>query len=50
NIPYYAKQNGAKVIEINPEKSNYTTQITDIFLQGKATEMMERLYHEIIQT
>lgn len=50
NIPYYAKQNGAKVIEINPEKSNYTAQITDIFLQGKATEMMERLYHEIIQT
>lgn len=47
NIPYYAKQNGAKIIEINPLKSNYTDQITDIFLEGKAAEIMESLLHEI---
>ena len=42
-IPVIAKNNGAKIIEINIEPSNYTFQITDIFLKGKATEIMERL-------
>jgi NAD-dependent deacetylase len=36
-IPKIAKQNGAKIIEINIEKSNYTDTITDIFLQNRAT-------------
>ncbi|MBT4337043.1 MAG: NAD-dependent deacylase [Bacteroidetes bacterium] len=47
NIPYYAKRNKAKIIEINPIKSNYTDQITDIFLAGKATEIMISLQDEI---
>jgi len=42
-IPVIAKNNGAKIIEINIEPSNYTFQITDLFLKGKATEIMERL-------
>lgn len=42
-IPVYAKTNGAKIIEVNPEKSNFTDRITDIFLQGKATEIMAML-------
>lgn len=42
-IPFMAKSNGASIIEINPEPSHYTGKITDIFLQGKATEMMEKL-------
>jgi NAD-dependent deacetylase len=42
-IPVMAKQYGAKIIEVNPEPSNYTLHITDIFLQGKATEVMEKL-------
>jgi NAD-dependent deacetylase len=42
-IPVIAKNNGAKIIEINIEPSNYTFQITDVFLKGKATEIMERL-------
>ncbi len=46
-IPYTAKYNGAKIIEVNIEKSNYTDSITDIFLQGKATEIMEKLLEEI---
>ncbi|AZV46490.1 RNA polymerase subunit sigma [Nautilia sp. PV-1] len=36
-IPLIAKQNGASIIEINIEKSNYTDTVTDIFLQNRAT-------------
>jgi len=43
NIPYYAKQNGATIIEINPEESHFTHSITDIFLQAKAGEMMNEI-------
>lgn len=46
-IPYYAKQNGATIIEINIEPSNYTNHITDIFLQGKATEIVTKLVREL---
>ena len=42
-IPPLAKQNGAVIIEMNVEKSNYTDRITDIFLQAKATEAMTEL-------
>lgn len=42
-IPIYAKRNGAKIIEINLEESTYTNSITDIFLQGKATEICKEL-------
>lgn len=46
-IPFLAKSNGAKIIEINVEGSNYTYNITDIFLQGKAAEVMSDLYRRI---
>ncbi|HAN17304.1 MAG: RNA polymerase subunit sigma [Bacteroidetes bacterium GWC2_33_15] len=46
-IPSVAKQNGAQIIEINPEKSLFTSTITDVFLQGKATEMMTQLINEL---
>ena len=39
-IPYIAKQNGAQIIEINTMPSNYSSSITDIYLEGKATEVM----------
>ena len=42
-IPFLAKQNGAKIIEVNIAESNFTNQITDVFLQGKATEVMALL-------
>ena len=42
-IPVMAKQNGAKIIEVNPEFSKFTNNITDVFLQGKATEVMGKL-------
>jgi NAD-dependent deacetylase len=50
-IPYRAKENGAKLIEINPNKSNYTDDnITDVFLNGKATEMMTALARCIVSS
>jgi len=46
-IPFTAKYNGATIIEINIEESNYTGSITDIFLYGKATKVMEDLLTKI---
>ena len=46
-IPFFAKQNGAKVIEVNTKPSNYTASITDIYLEGKATEVMGKLKEAI---
>jgi NAD-dependent deacetylase len=46
-IPFMAKNNGAKIIEVNPHESNYTNAITDVFLKGKATEVMELLAKEL---
>lgn len=43
NIPRMAKQNGASIIEINPEKTLFSESISDIFLQGKATEMLDEI-------
>lgn len=42
-IPVMAKEYGATIIEVNPEPSNYTERITDIYLQGRATEVMQKL-------
>lgn len=49
-IPKQAKENGATIIEINIEPSAYTSTITDIFLQGPATEMMEALIESLLHT
>ncbi|MBF0303611.1 MAG: RNA polymerase subunit sigma, partial [Desulfamplus sp.] len=46
-IPRIAKGRGAKIIEINTVKSSYTDSVTDIFLQGRATEVMENLMLQI---
>lgn len=46
-MPWLAKQNGALVIEVNTEVSNFTNKITDIFLQGAATVVLNQIYGEI---
>lgn len=46
-IPRLAKQRGARIIEINVSPSAYTDSVTDIFLQGRATEMMEALMEAV---
>lgn len=46
-IPAVAKQNGAKIIEINKEGTHLTHTLTDIFLQGSAGEIVPELVEEI---
>ncbi len=38
-IPFISKDSGSKIIEINPERSNYTENISNIFLRGNATDI-----------
>ncbi|MCF6357615.1 MAG: NAD-dependent deacylase [Draconibacterium sp.] len=42
-VPQTAKQTGSVIIEINPEETNYTRQMTDIHLKGKAGEILVEL-------
>lgn len=46
-LPGMASQNGAKIIEINTEPSKYTRSVTDVFLQGKASEVLTSLLCEL---
>ncbi|OPX40699.1 MAG: RNA polymerase subunit sigma [Deltaproteobacteria bacterium] len=46
-IPGVAKQNGARIIEINKEETHLTSSITDIFLQGSAGDIVPRLVEEV---
>jgi len=46
-IPVMARSNGAKIIEINPEPSALTRNITDLFLQGKASVILDKLLNQI---
>ena len=43
HMPYIAKQHGATIIEVNTARSNFSEHITDIFLKGKASEVMDHL-------
>lgn len=47
-MPLIAKSKGAKIIEINPQPSNLTNYITDIHLQGGASDIMEKLGQMIL--
>jgi NAD-dependent deacetylase len=42
-VPYEAKSHGAHVIEVNTEPSAFTESITDVFVQGKGTEVFAEL-------
>ena len=42
-LPSIAKSNGATVIEINPSRSSFTESLTDLFLQGPASEVSREL-------
>ena len=46
-IPQLAKEKGAQIIEINTDDNIYAHGSNDIFLQGKAGEIMTKLIHEI---
>jgi len=42
-LPGAASKNGATVIEVNPSKTPYTSEVTDYFIQGKAGEILPEL-------
>jgi len=46
-IPYAAKMAKAKIIEINVKPTVLTRSLTDILLQGKASEVITGLVHEV---
>lgn len=48
DIPIYAKETGAKIIEINTSPSAFTESITDLFIEEKATIAMGKIF-EIIR-
>jgi len=48
-IPYEAARNGATIIEINPEATPFTKQITNVFLEGKAGEVLPELLQRVSQ-
>lgn len=48
-VPRTAKQNGAVIIEINPEETLFTGQITDIHLKGKAGSILAKLEKELFK-
>ncbi len=43
SMPLIAKENGAVVIEINPEATPLTGVVSDILIPGKAGEIMNRI-------
>lgn len=43
SIPIVAKKSGAVIIEINPEKTVLSTSVSDIFIQGRASDVMTDL-------
>ncbi|MBW2367748.1 MAG: NAD-dependent deacylase [Deltaproteobacteria bacterium] len=46
DLPVQAKAAGATIIEVNAQETPLTNWISDIFLKGKATEMIHRLATE----
>lgn len=42
-LPYVAHEAGALIVEVGPERTVFTRTITDVFLQGPATEMLRGL-------
>jgi NAD-dependent deacetylase len=49
-IPSIAKDRGARIIEVNLERTHLTDTITDVFLQGKAGEIIAALVEEVEKT
>jgi NAD-dependent deacetylase len=48
-IPVIARESGAKVIEINPERTPLTGEISDYLILGKGGEVMNRIMADLEQ-
>ncbi len=49
-VPRAAKQNGATIIEINPRESLFTDSVTDIHLQGSASNVLTQLEQYLFES
>ncbi|MCU0821044.1 MAG: NAD-dependent deacylase [Spirochaetes bacterium] len=47
SIPFAAKRNGAKVIELNREKTGLTSSITDVFIEGLVGTTLPKLLEHV---
>ncbi len=47
-FPYQAKQNRAKIVEINPAHSVYTDTITDIFIKEKSEIVLPKIAKQLL--
>jgi len=43
-IPHRAKRNGATIVEINPNASSFTYELSDIVLKGSASVFLDSIY------
>jgi NAD-dependent deacetylase len=43
SVPVLAKRSGATIIEVNPEPTDYTDRIVDLFIPMKAGPAFERI-------
>ncbi len=46
-IPYMAKQRGARIVEVNLEPTPLTGSVTDVFCQGKAGQILPAIVEEV---
>jgi NAD-dependent deacetylase len=46
-MPVFAKDAGARVVEINPERTPLTGEISDYLIMGQAGEVMNRILAEM---
>jgi NAD-dependent deacetylase len=46
-MPVFAKETGARVVEINPERTPLTGEISDYLIMGKAGEVINRILAEM---
>lgn len=47
SIPVIARQSGALVVEINPERTPLTDQVADVFLEGRSGEVLPVLVEAV---
>ena len=48
-MPVIAKESGARVVEINPERTPLTDDISDYLIMGRAGDVMNRIVAELDQ-
>jgi NAD-dependent deacetylase len=48
-MPLFAKETGAKIIEINPQETPLTVEVSDYLIKGLAGEAMNRIMQELNQ-